>query len=190
MAGLGGGRLLKTAGALCAIGFISIALIVYGHGEAFRLMAQTEVEPAVYAPLFEQFENGMPLAAVPSMLGRLGLLLAVIGLVRPDSSAARRPAGRRPGGTPGVERRTAEGHWSATRLRHPVRRACLLWQAAGSDRWARTGWLRQLGGRCPFPAKAWFRAHPDCFRPLRRPERDGWGHSRRGVAHPNTSTTR
>ena len=77
-----GRRLLSVGGVLAAIGFSSIALIVYGHGEAFLMMASTDVEPSVYAPLFEKFETGMPLAALPSMLGRLGLLLAAIGLLR------------------------------------------------------------------------------------------------------------
>jgi hypothetical protein len=45
-------------------------------------MAATDVDPSTYDALFEQFEVAMPLAALPSMLGRLGLLLGAIGLVR------------------------------------------------------------------------------------------------------------
>lgn len=82
MAGARGGTLLKVAGVLSAIGYSAVGFIVYAHGETFRFMAATDVEPSVYGPLFEQFEQGMPLAALPSLLGRLGLLLAVIGLVR------------------------------------------------------------------------------------------------------------
>jgi hypothetical protein len=82
MAGAKGGRFLRAGAWMSWVGYTALAFIVYGHGEAFRLMAATDVEPSVYAPLFEQFETGMPLAAMPSLLGRLGLLLAVIGLVR------------------------------------------------------------------------------------------------------------
>jgi hypothetical protein len=86
MAGVRGGRLLKIGAVLSAIGFSSIGFIVYAHGETYRFMAQTlspgSVEPSVYGPLFERFEQAIPLAAFPSLLGRLGLLLAVIGLVR------------------------------------------------------------------------------------------------------------
>jgi hypothetical protein len=77
-----GRRLLSIAAVFTAIGFPSIALIVYAHGEAFLHMAGTDVAPDTYGPLFEKFENGFPLAAIPSMLGRLGLLLAAIGLLR------------------------------------------------------------------------------------------------------------
>jgi len=84
MAGaLGRGRgLLTTAAVACAIGFPAVSLIVYGHGEAFRAMAGTDVAAETYGPLFEQFESGMPLAALPSLLGRVGLLLAAAGLLR------------------------------------------------------------------------------------------------------------
>lgn len=77
-----GRRLLSTAAVLAAIGFPSIALIVYAHGEAFLHMASTDVAPSTYTALFEKFESGFPLAAIPSLLGRLGLLLAAIGLLR------------------------------------------------------------------------------------------------------------
>ena len=82
MAGERGRRPLTVAGVLVAIGFPAIALIVYGHGEAFAFMASTDVAPQVYAPLFERFETAMPLAALPSLLGRLGLLVAAAGLLR------------------------------------------------------------------------------------------------------------
>jgi hypothetical protein len=80
-----GRRLLTTAGVFSAVGFSSLALLVYAHGEAFLFMAATDVEPSTYGPLFEQFETGFPLAALPSTFGRLGLLLAAIGLVRARS---------------------------------------------------------------------------------------------------------
>ncbi len=82
MAGRRGRGLLTTAGVLSAIGFTALALLVYAHGEAFRFMAATDVDPVVYDALFEQFEVAMPLAALPSLLGRIGLLLGTIGLVR------------------------------------------------------------------------------------------------------------
>ena len=82
MAGARGGTLLKIAGVLGAIGFSALSLMVYAHGEAFLLMTATDVDPTVYAPLFEQFEVGLPMAALPSLLGRIALLLAVVGLVR------------------------------------------------------------------------------------------------------------
>jgi hypothetical protein len=82
LAGAKGGRFLRIGALMSWIGYTSIGFIVYGHGETFRFMAATDVEPSVYAPLFEQFETGMPLAALPSLLGRVGLLLAVIGLIR------------------------------------------------------------------------------------------------------------
>jgi hypothetical protein len=82
MAGAKGGRFLQVGAWMSWIGYTALAFIVYGHGETFRFMAATDVEPSVYGPLFEQFETGMPLAALPSLLGRVGLLLAVIGLVR------------------------------------------------------------------------------------------------------------
>ena len=77
-----GRRLLTIAAVFAAIGFPSIALIVYSHGEAFLFMASTDVPPSTYGPLFEQYETGFPLAAIPSLLGRIGLLLAAIGLFR------------------------------------------------------------------------------------------------------------
>ena len=77
-----GRRLLSIAAVFAAIGFPSLALIVYGHGEAFLFMASTDVAPSVYEPLYEKFERGFPLAAIPSLLGRIGLLLAAIGLMR------------------------------------------------------------------------------------------------------------
>ena len=82
MAGRRGRGLLTTAGVLAAIGFPSLALIVYSHGEAFAFMAATGVEPSTYDALFAQFETGFPLAALPSLLGRIGLLVAAAGLVR------------------------------------------------------------------------------------------------------------
>lgn len=82
MAGRRGRGLLKTAGVLVAVGFTSLAMLVHAHGEAFRHMAATDVDPSTYAALFEQFEVAMPLAALPSLLGRVGLLLATVGLVR------------------------------------------------------------------------------------------------------------
>jgi hypothetical protein len=82
MAGQRGRGLLKTAGVFSAIGFPALAMLVYAHGEAFRFMAATDVDPSTYDALFEQFEVAMPLAALPSLLGRLGLLLATIGLLR------------------------------------------------------------------------------------------------------------
>lgn len=82
MAGRRGGALLRTAGVLSAVGYSAVGFIVYAHGETFRFMAATDVEPSVYGPLFEQYEQAMPLAALPSLLGRLGLLLAIIGLLR------------------------------------------------------------------------------------------------------------
>jgi hypothetical protein len=77
-----GRRLLGTAAWMCAVGYVSLGFIVYGHGEAYRHMAATDVEPAAYTELFDRFNEAIPLAALPSLLGRLGLLLAVIGLVR------------------------------------------------------------------------------------------------------------
>ena len=77
-----GRRLLTTAAVFAAIGFSSIALLVYSHGEAFLFMAATDVPASTYEPLFEQYETGFPLAALPSLLGRVGLLLAAIGLIR------------------------------------------------------------------------------------------------------------
>lgn len=77
-----GRRLLSVAAVFAAIGFPAIALIVYSHGEAFLFMAATDVQASTYGPLFEQYETGFPLAALPSMLGRVGLLLAAIGLLR------------------------------------------------------------------------------------------------------------
>ena len=82
MAGRRGRGLLTSAGVASAIGFTALAMLVYGHGEAFRHMAATDVDPVVYDALFRQFEVGMPLAALPSLLGRVGLLLGTIGLVR------------------------------------------------------------------------------------------------------------
>ena len=82
LAGARGSRLLSTAGVFAAIGFSALAMLVYAHGEAFMFMAASGVEPAVYAPLFEQFESGFPLAAIPSLLGRVGLLVAAVGLIR------------------------------------------------------------------------------------------------------------
>ena len=49
-----GRRLLSVAAVFAAIGFPSIALIVYSHGEAFLFMAATDVPASTYAPLFEQ----------------------------------------------------------------------------------------------------------------------------------------
>ena len=77
-----GRRLLSTAAVFAAIGFPAIALIVYSHGEAILFMAATDVPASTYGPLFEQYESGFPLAALPSLLGRVGLLLAAIGLFR------------------------------------------------------------------------------------------------------------
>ena len=77
-----GRRLLSIAAVFAAIGFPSLALIVYSHGEAFLFMAATDVAPSTYGPLFEQYETGFPLAAIPSLFGRVGLLLAAIGLIR------------------------------------------------------------------------------------------------------------
>ena len=82
MAGRRGRGLLKTAGVLSALGFTELAWLVYAHGEAFRFVAATDVDPVVHSALFEQFEVAMPLAALPSLLGRIGLLLGTIGLVR------------------------------------------------------------------------------------------------------------
>jgi hypothetical protein len=79
----GRGRgLLTTAAVFAAIGFPSIALLVYSHGEAYLFMAATDVPASTYGPLFEQYGVGFPLAAIPSMLGRVGLLLAALGLFR------------------------------------------------------------------------------------------------------------
>ena len=78
-----GRRPLVAGGVLCAVGFTSIGLIVYGHGEAFLHLSALDPEvTAGYAPLFERFETGMPLAAVPSLLSKVGLLLVAAGLVR------------------------------------------------------------------------------------------------------------
>jgi hypothetical protein len=82
MAGAKGGRFLRTAAWMSWVGYTALGLMVYAHGETFRFMAATDVEPSVYAPLFDQFQTSMPLAAMPSLLGRVGLLLAVIGLIR------------------------------------------------------------------------------------------------------------
>ena len=78
-----GRRLAAPAGILGVIGAVAIGFIVYAHGEAFVFMTNTHISHHTLAPLFDQFEDkGMPLAAIPSLGYRLGVLLGGIGLFR------------------------------------------------------------------------------------------------------------
>ena len=77
-----GRRLVSIGSVLAFIGFVSIAFIVYSHGEAFLFMSADGVDRDAMEPLFKQFETGMPLAALPSLLSRIGLIVAGIGLLR------------------------------------------------------------------------------------------------------------
>lgn len=79
----GRGRRLVTIGApLAFVGYVCIAFIVYGHGEAFLHMSADGVDRTAMGPLFDIYEDGMPLAALPSLLSRLGVVVAAVGLIR------------------------------------------------------------------------------------------------------------
>ena len=77
-----GRRIVAPAALLAFVGYASMAFIVYGHGEAFLFMSTSGIDYAAMEPLFEQFESGMPLAAIPSLGAGLGVILAGIGLLR------------------------------------------------------------------------------------------------------------
>jgi len=78
-----GRRLAVPAAVLGIIGAVAIGFIVYAHGEAFVFMTNTHIDHHTLQPLFDQFEEkGFPLAAIPSLGYRLGVLLGGIGLFR------------------------------------------------------------------------------------------------------------
>jgi hypothetical protein len=76
-----GRRLVVTGAVLAFIGYASLAFVVYGHGEAYLVMSGEGMDPSAMTPVFEQYQDGMPLAAIPSLLARIGVLLAGIGLL-------------------------------------------------------------------------------------------------------------
>lgn len=80
-AATGRGRLItRVGGSLAAVGAVSMALIVYAHGEAIRFMTEKESDLTAMERLYDRFYDGMPMVGPIAMLFMVGMFLLGIGL--------------------------------------------------------------------------------------------------------------
>ncbi len=75
-----GRRTARAGAALWAMGCSGLALLVYGHGEAYLNMAHESVDQSQMVALYERFHEGVPLAAPLIPLFSLGAVLLGVGL--------------------------------------------------------------------------------------------------------------
>jgi hypothetical protein len=74
--------LVKLGGWLAALGAVSIALIVYSHGEAYLFMTSPGIDLAAMEELYGRFYKGMPLVGPVGLAFWLGMLVLGVGLYR------------------------------------------------------------------------------------------------------------
>lgn len=73
---------VRVGALMAAAGAVGAALIVYGHGEAYRFMTEPGMDLAAMEPLYDHFNDDVPMAAVFAGLFQPGMLVLGIGLWR------------------------------------------------------------------------------------------------------------
>ncbi len=80
-AATGRGRTVtRVGGSLAAVGAVSMALIVYAHGEAYRFMTEDESDLASMERLYDRFYDGMPMVGPLALLFMVGMVVLGAGL--------------------------------------------------------------------------------------------------------------
>jgi hypothetical protein len=77
-----GRSLITMGGALAGLGAVSIALIVYSHGEAYLFMSSPGIDLSAMEKLYDRYYHGMPLVGPLGLAFWLGMMVLGIGLYR------------------------------------------------------------------------------------------------------------